>query len=389
MGLSKVARGEVISRNPNTTSARKVTPNLDHTVGGAMRDKCRWSFPCEQEKALESEARCNVNGQVKIHIRATILKDNKDEELNRILLLGCKEYVNHNIKTTEALLSDPNYEVFIIKMAPIILTYIKNKVSLLIKHIITPNFPNHDLRLNISDSELIVEIHGYVYAKQFDDVNKMLAANPQTRLLPEVATRVAMEEDILPTATLNWRNLSAAFKIDELRAKDIVEVARGCQIGDVVHPLSILNLWTPSSWTPSEEEKRLRNRAEELSHERNIDEDVKEAIIEIAQTLHGEGIFEELASEDIGVENLQSIKRRLVELCPEQPPTSVNALMWYHVLLLRTGESVDIEEGVWRNLDQAIPPTPAGGFAARSCGPNSNGEGILEVREKLFSRRTS
>ena len=36
-------------------------------------------------------------------------------------------------------------------------------------------------------------------------------------------------------------------------------------------------------------------------------------------------------------EVLQSIKSRLVMLCPGQPPNKVNALMWYHALLLRTG----------------------------------------------------
>ena len=337
MGLSKVARGEVLSKNPNTTSARKQAPNLEQTIGGALQNMCGWSYPNEQQSDMEREARSNVNGQVKLHIRGTILKEYEDEELNRILLEGCQSFVNHNITTTEELLADPCIEVFIIQMAPVILTYIKNKVKLFIVHIVAPNFSNYDLRLDIDDHKLQVEIHGYVYAKQFGEVNRMLAAEPQTKLLPDVASIVASEEDVLPTATMNWRNLSAIYNIGELRAKDIVDVARRCQIGDVVFPLSILNLWTPSGWTTSEEEMVLRNRAEELSHEKNIGEDVKEAIVEIAQTLHQEGLFEELVSEDIGGEVLQSIKRRLIELCPDQPPISVNALMWYHVLLLRTG----------------------------------------------------
>ena len=337
IGLSMVARGKVLSRNPNTTSARKETPNLEQTMGGALRDKCGWSFPCEQKKALESEARSNVNGRVKIHIRGTILKEFEDKELTRILLLGCKEFVNHNITAIEELLADPNIEIFLIKMAPVIMTYIKNKVKLFIKHIVAPNFTNHDLRLDIHDSKLQVEIHGYVYARQFDEVNRMLAADPQTRLLPEVASRVAIEEEALPSATLNWNKLFATYNIGEVRAKDIVETAHRCQIGNIVFPLSMLNLWTPSGWTPSEKEKLLRYRAEELSHEKNFGEDVEEAIIKIAQTLHEEGLFEELVSEDVGGDVLQSIKNRLVELCPDQPPNAVNALMWYHVLLLRTG----------------------------------------------------
>ena len=337
MGLSKVARGEVLSWNPNTTSARKQTPNLEQTIEGAIREKCNWSLPCQTQKAEESAARSHINGQVKIHIRGTILKAFEDEDLKRILLLGCKEFVNHSITTSEELLADPNIEVFIIKMAPVILMYIKSKVKLFIKHVVAPNYSNHDLRLDIDDQKLEAQIHGYVYAKQFSQVNKMLAANPQTRLLPEVVNRVTAEEDALPTATLDWRNLSAIFKVEELRAKEIIEIASKCQIGDVAFPLSLLNLWTPSELIPSEKEKVLRHRVEELSNERNNDEDVEEAIIDISRRLMEEGLFEELRYEDIEKDVLQVMKRELIELCPDQPPHAVNALMWYHTLLLKTG----------------------------------------------------
>ena len=94
MGLSKVARGEVLSWNPNTTSARKQMPNLEQTMGGALRDKCGWSFPYEQQRDMESEARSNINGQMKMHIRGAVLKEYEDEELNRILLEGCQSFVN-------------------------------------------------------------------------------------------------------------------------------------------------------------------------------------------------------------------------------------------------------------------------------------------------------
>ena len=35
--MSNVARGEILSLNPNTTSANKRTPNLDMTLKGALQ----------------------------------------------------------------------------------------------------------------------------------------------------------------------------------------------------------------------------------------------------------------------------------------------------------------------------------------------------------------
>ena len=95
-------------------------------------------------------------------------------ELNRILLEGCKQFVNSDVTTVEALRGDPNVESFLIKMSPVIVTYLRNKVKLFIKHIVAPNFPNYDLKLDIADSKLQVEIHGFLYATEFEEVNKML-----------------------------------------------------------------------------------------------------------------------------------------------------------------------------------------------------------------------
>ena len=128
-----------------------------------------------------------------------------------------------------------------------------------------------------------------------------------------------------------------SYQMEELRAKEIVHLAKARQVGNAVAPLSLLTLWTPSSWTPSEREIGLRFRAEQLSHQRGFGEDVEEAIIEITQLLHEEGLNEELVTEEIGAEIIGSVRRALFELCPDRPPLSLNALLWYHLLLLRTG----------------------------------------------------
>lgn len=337
-GLSKVTRGEILSFNPPRTSARKSGPNIEQTMGSAMRDRLGWSFNCEQKKIMDSEARCNVNGQVRIYMRGTILRKFEDENLQRILLVGCQAFVNPSIKTTEELLSDPCFETFFTSMTPIVLTYIRNKVALFVKHTVSPNFENHDLQLHVDDSELLVEIHGYVYVKQYEEVNKILAAEPQLEYDIQVIDQVQREEQCLPTTTLSWEKLSAVYNLGELKAKEVIELAKRYQVGGAVYPLSMLNLWTPCQWKITEREKTLRAWAEELSHERIAGEDVVDAIMEITMTLHEEeGLFEELLFEEVDIDVRRSIRKRLIELCPDLPSSSINALQWYHTLLLRTG----------------------------------------------------
>ena len=340
IGLPKSARGEVLSLNPNITSARKVAPNIEMTIEGALKSLCNWSSQHEKQRSMESEARSHINGRVKVHVRGTILENLEDDQLKRILLLGYRSFVDGDVQSFEELEGFQGLEAFIIRMTPVILKFIRGKVKLFIKHIIAPNYSNYDLRLEIDDKRLSVQIHGYVYAKQFNNVNKMLAENPQLKWSPEVIARVTTEEEVLPTTTLNWQSLSDVYKIDELRAKEIAEVAHSCQLGNTAFPLSLLNIWTPSGWTPSNKEKVLRNKVEQLSHERANDESVIEAIIDITRRLQEEeGLFEELMTEEIDRDTLQNMKQRLTDLCPDEPSDSVNALMWYHTLLLRTGGS--------------------------------------------------
>ena len=102
-------------------------------------------------------------------------------------------------------------ETFLIQMSPLILKYVHAKVKLFEKHILGPNFSNYDLRLVFDEGRLNVKIEGYVYAKQFTQVNQQIAENPQLRLLPEVFSQVLMQVKTLPTATLDWRVLSNQY----------------------------------------------------------------------------------------------------------------------------------------------------------------------------------
>ena len=336
--INEVARGEILSLNPNLTSATKRSANLGMTMLGALREVCPWSRPYEEKKLDESAARSNINGRVKMFVKGTIIKDFEDEDLNRILLEACKAYINADLTSIEEIKADSAVETFLIQMSPLVLKYVHAKVKLLEKHILAPNFSNYDMRLVFGEGRLDVKIEGYVYAKQFSQVNQQIAENPQLRLLPDVVGQVLHQVKTLPTTTLDWRVLSNQYEINEMRAKTIIHLALEHQVAGSVSPLSLLDLWTPGEWSPSDEEQRLKARIIQLSQEESDYESVEESIVAIVQALVDEGLTEELVTEHIDPDILRQVKDRLTELYPQLHP-SLNYLMWYHIILLKTGGS--------------------------------------------------
>ena len=336
-GISSVARGEVVSLNPNVTTAVKRNPNLRMTLAGALQEECCWSLPYQEHRSMESKTRSQFNGRAKIFICGTIVDDLKDCELRRVLLVGCKAFVNPSVTAFEEIEGNPATESFITKMAPIILKYIHAKAKLFVKHIIAPHYSSYDLKLRFHTDKLRVQIEGYLWPKQFDMINQSMAEYPETSILPDVVDEVTENKGSLPTATLCWREISETYEIEEIRAKNIVEVAKQYQVDGDICPLSLINIWTPGEWSPSDGEQSLRARALELSHQRAADENVEEAIVDIASILMEEGLSEELISEHINIDILRSLKLKLIEKCPQRPVGTMNALMWYHILLLKTG----------------------------------------------------
>ena len=309
------------------------------TMPGALRQACSWSQPFQDQRCAESAARANINGCVKLYIKGTIVKNFGDQELNRILLVAGQYFVNENLTSIEQIVADLHVETFLSKMTPIILKYIQAKVKLLVKHIIAPNFAHHDLRIKFSSQGLEVEIEGYVYAHQFRNVNQIIAENPQVRFLPDVVESVLLQQAVLPTTTLHWQEISVNYKVDEVRARSIVKVAKEKQEGECCFPLSLLDIWTPEGTIPSDKEQTLRAKILKLSNEKGAGEDVVEAIATFADMVLEEGLFEEVITEGVERNILQSMKAKLIELNPELPSTVLNALTWYHTLLFRTGGS--------------------------------------------------
>ena len=222
-------------------------------------------------------------------------------------------------------------------MSPVILKYIHIKVKLFEKHILAPIFSNYEMRLVFGEDGKSCQLEGLIYPKQLDAANQTIARSPQISYNPAVINEVLKQVEILPTTTLDWRVLSENYKVDEIRAKQIVQLARQHQIGENLCPPSLLDLWTPSGMTPSMEEQMLEAQIMQLLQDIDTNEEgLVNTILIIAGKLVNDGLCEELVAEIVDREILIDMNRRLVEMYPNRPRTEVNLLMWYHTLLLKT-----------------------------------------------------
>ena len=334
-GLSSVAQGQILPGN--MTNARKKTPKEWMTFSGALRESCSWSAPGEEKLSAEQEARTNINGMIKMYIKATVVDGFNDAELNRILLVACKGFLDVNVQSIEVIKNDPASDRILTKMSPIILKYINAKVGLFVKHIINPNFVNHHLRLKFEEGKLRVQVEGFAYARQFVEVNHMVSRDGTMKIKPEVITEVLACREVLPTTTLNWKELTENYNIGEVRAKQIIQIVVAKQIQHEVdkEPLSLLHIWTPPDCYPTEREKMLRGRVLDLC-ERDY-KGVVEAIVDMTLTLREEGLFEELLMEKIDGQVRTHLMAQIRELLPEEEESTILAIIWYHSLLYRTG----------------------------------------------------
>ena len=280
-----------------------------------------------------------MNGRVKIFVRGLIMNGFEDRDFKRIVLNGCKYFVNEDMESIEQIQDHPMMEKIIIKMYPIILKYLRAKVKSFVKHIIAPTFSSYDLRLKFNEDQLQVHIEGYVWATQFGEVNRVIAGEPEAELLPDVLSNILQYRDVLPTASLDWRYLANNYQLEEVRAKEIIKVVKRCQVHETVFPPSLLDIWTPKEWNASEGELRLRARALELFQERPMEEDIEEMIMNVTHVMVQEGLYEELLTESINRDIQVEMRQKLMEIYPEEPQILINGLMWYHMLLLRSGGS--------------------------------------------------
>ena len=202
--LKKTSKGKIISRDPNHAEVKDRHPHYAQTQKFCLANTCSWSSDAQAKRSKESAARACVNGQVKIKVDVTLVKNLAvDSPLLRDIIFG--------------ITSSSHGPASLISLAPTVLNFVKAKLRLLVKHIIVPAYSNWDLELKFAEQEWTVKMVGYLYCNQFEELNNKIATG---EISPkEFTNEVRRHPSMLPTTALSARRLMEDFSISNERAQ--------------------------------------------------------------------------------------------------------------------------------------------------------------------------
>ena len=81
------------------------------------------------------------------------------------------------------------------------MNYLKAKLKLFMTHIIAPNYTHWDLEIVFADKEWTVKVVGWLYPKEFEDMNKRLANGELSE--KELACEVRKYPSLLPMTAVS------------------------------------------------------------------------------------------------------------------------------------------------------------------------------------------
>ena len=202
--LNRTSKGKIISRDQNLADVKDRHPHYAETQKFCLTNTCSWSSAAKEKRSKESAARSCVNGQVKIKVEVTIVKKLAvDSPLLRDIIFGVT--------------SSSHGPASLISLAPTVLNFVKAKLRLLVKHIIAPTYSNWDFELTFAEQEWTVKMVGYLYCKEFEELNNKIAKG---EILPREFTKeVRRHSSILPTTALSARRIREDYNISNDRAQ--------------------------------------------------------------------------------------------------------------------------------------------------------------------------
>jgi hypothetical protein len=320
--------GKVISRgtdgDPNRATIHDKNPHWEATKKHCLASTCTWSEGYKKQRSDESKARSCVNGQVKTWICLKLLNNfaRDDEELQNV--------------TNQ--MGQYHPKLAILSYGPIVLNYLHGKIQLLIKHIISPNYENWDLDLDFSQDGWTVFMVGFLYSREYEDINKIIAKCGLSQ--QEIQNSVIGFPKLLPTVSLNHQIVAKKYDISEERAKTICDLAKYYQIRSpdqiADQPLSLVTMLTPDNIDSNINEKHLRGRAAQMSGMGEIIAigDTERAILEISRCL----AIDDLQIEDVSSGILSYIKRHIY-LSDYLSVNEKEVIIKYHLLLWKAAGS--------------------------------------------------
>ena len=203
--MSSTSKGKIVSRDPPMAAVKDRNPHFAATQKFCLTNTCHWSPAAQEKRSQESAARASVNGCMKIRIEMTVLKKVAVDSPH---LRDIISEMLHVLGPTSLL-----------STAPLVLNYIKAKVRLLVKHVISETYQNWDLELRFSEQEWTVEMVGFLYCKEFEEINGKIARGDATE--DEVFKEAKQFQFLLPTTTTSKSRLMEDYSISEEYAEVI------------------------------------------------------------------------------------------------------------------------------------------------------------------------
>ena len=200
--LKETAKGKITSRDPNIANVVDRNPHYAVTQKFCLTSTCSWSSGAKVKRSDESAARSSINGQVKMSVRITLLKQGAE----------CPELANIIKEAVDA--HGPRPPMY---LAPVVLCFVYGKLKLLMKHILTPAYKNWDLQLRFHPGEWTVEVVGYLYSRQFEEVNVNIAQHGLTH--DEMMKQILLDQSLLPSVCLDVKEIAEIYSLDEDRAQ--------------------------------------------------------------------------------------------------------------------------------------------------------------------------
>ena len=170
----------------------------------------------------------------------------------------------------------------LVSLAPLVLNFLKAKVSLLLKPLIAPRYTNWDLDLSFAKQEWTVEMIGFVYCEEFDELNQRIAQGEVSA--SEIAAEVRKYPHILPTTASSLNRLTGEYSLSEDKAQRIAALTQDHQMEGKPQPICLMTMCTPAGLHVSEEEQGLRERAVQLGKTMGRERSAVEAVVEIMET---------------------------------------------------------------------------------------------------------
>ena len=203
MHSMSISKGEVTSRDPPQATVIEKRAHYDATKNLCFTKTCPWSLGHQQLMMDESSARSNVSGQMKTRVTlgltTKVATDN--QELREVIEIT---YRRHGV-------------IPLLSIAPLVLKHVKAKVTLLERHIFSNQYNNWDLEVIFEKEEWTVNLSGFLYSEEFENINKRMARQGVSG--KDIVSTILDHPHTCPTASLEPQNIADWCSISMERAQ--------------------------------------------------------------------------------------------------------------------------------------------------------------------------